>query len=449
MIQQLVILGATGDLTARYLLPALGALRTAGHLDEGFGLTGVGREDWTDETFRTWAAEQLDRHAPGVPAEQRRAVATAARYRRADVTDADALAAAIPRDEPVAAYLALPPSIFPATASALHAAGTAKGSTIVLEKPFGESLHDAVELNRLLSELYEERSIYRVDHFVAMATVLNLLGVRLANRVLEPIWSSSHIERIDIIWDESLALEGRAGYYDGVGALKDMLQNHLLQLLCLVAMEPPISLGERDLRDRKVDVLRSIRPLTLDDAARRTRRARYSAGACVPAYVDEPGVDPAHHTETFAELLLEVDNWRWRGTVFRLRTAKAVRVNRHEIAVHFRAVPHLPFGEGVTAEPNVLRFGLEPETVSLHLTGTSTHADGLVPLTLAATPAPGALPPYGRLLLNVLKGDTALSIRADEAEESWRVVTPVLEAWAKDLVPLEEYPAGSEGPAPR
>ncbi|MFF5225916.1 glucose-6-phosphate dehydrogenase [Dactylosporangium sp. NPDC000521] len=444
-IDDLVILGATGDLTARFLLPALGALRAGGHLGDGFRVTAVGREDMTGDAFHAWAAAQLDRHAPDLSAERRREVVAGCRYHRADVTDPAALAPVIPHDRPIAAYLALPPSIFPATVSALHAAGTASGSTVVLEKPFGESLADAIELNGLLSRLYPERSIFRVDHFLAMGTVLNLLGVRLANRVLEPLWSSAHIERVDIIWDESLTLEGRAGYYDGVGALKDMLQNHLLQLLCLVAMEPPISLGDRDLRDRKMDVLRSIRPLTLHDAAERSRRARYTAGGGVPAYVDEPGVDPLHRTETFAEVLLEIDNWRWRDTTFRLRTGKALRTDRQEVAIHFRAVPHLPFAGDAQATPNVLRFGLEPESVSLHLTGTTTSGDVLTPLTLAATPAPADLPPYGRLLLDVLNGDPALSIRADEAEQSWRVVTPVLEAWAKDLVPLSEYPAFSGG----
>jgi glucose-6-phosphate 1-dehydrogenase len=164
-----------------------------------------------------------------------------------------------------------------------------------------------------------EPAVFRVDHFLAMTTVQNILGTRLANRMLEPIWNSTHIAEVDIVWDESLALEGRAGYYDGVGALKDMLQNHLLQLLCLVAMEPPISLGERDLRDRKLDVLRSVRPLTDSDVVRRTRRARYLAGRIgdqqVPAYVDEEGVSPRRSTETFAEMELELDNWRWPGTV--------------------------------------------------------------------------------------------------------------------------------------
>jgi glucose-6-phosphate 1-dehydrogenase len=190
---------------------------------------------------------------------------SAASYHQADVADIPSVADVIAGDGPVAAYLALPPAVFPVAVSALHDAGLPPGSKIVLEKPFGEDLDSAVELNRLLAELVPEPAVFRVDHFLAMTTVQNVLGTRLANRMLEPIWNSTHIAEVDIVWDESLALEGRAGYYDGVGALKDMLQNHLLQLLCLVAMEPPISLGERDLRDRKLDVLRSVQPLTDSD----------------------------------------------------------------------------------------------------------------------------------------------------------------------------------------
>jgi glucose-6-phosphate 1-dehydrogenase len=232
-----------------------------------------------------------------------------------------------------------------------------------------------------------------------------------------------------------------------------MLQNHLLQLLCLVAMEPPISLGERDLRDRKVDVLRSVRPLTTDDIVRRTWRARYTAGRIgdheIPAYVDEEGVDPAHRTETFAQIDLELDNWRWPGTTFRLRTGKALGSDRKEVTVHFRQVPHLPVG--VQGEPtdNVLRLGLEPERLTLELTGIGARVGKLVPMTLSAQIEAPELPAYGGLLQQVLAGDARLSIRGDEAEESWRVVTPVLDAWAKDLVPLEDYPAGSHGPGTR
>ena len=450
MIERLVLLGATGDLTARYLLPGLAALRNRGHLGAGFRLIGVSRENWGGEEFRRWAAAQLDQHAPQLPAADRDAIVSASEFHRADVTDPAAMTAVISGAEPVAAYLALPPFLFGPAVEALHAAGLPDGSSVVLEKPFGEDLAEATALNTLLSRVIPEEAVFRVDHFLAMTTVQNVLGTRLANRALEPIWNSAHIEEIDIVWDETLALEGRAGYYDGVGALKDMLQNHLLQLLCLVAMEPPISLRARDLRDRKVDVLRSIRPLSEDDVVRHTRRARYTSGLIngvpVPSYVDEDGVDPAHRTETFAEMELRLDNWRWHDTTFRLRTGKALGRNRMEVAVHFRAVPHLPSGLEGEPRPNVLRFGLDPESLVVELTGVGPRAHTLVPLTLAAELEPAELPAYGRLLLDVFNRDPALSIRGDEAEESWRVVTPVLDAWAKDLVPLQDYVAGSDGP---
>src|SRR5215467_12211392 len=337
MIRRLAILGATGDLTARYLLPALAALWAGGKLGDGFQVVAVGRDNWADETFRNWAAAQLDRHMKELPSPAKHAVVATTRYHRADVTDWSSMAAVVQGPAPLAA---------------LHRAGTTPHSVVVLEKPFGEDLAGAIELNRLLSSLYAEQAIFRVDHFLAMATVQNLLGTRLANRVLEPIWNSSHISSVDIVWDESLALESRAGYYDGVGALKDMLQNHLLQLLCLVAMEPPISLGDRDLRDRKVDVLRSVRPLEADDVAGRTRRARYRG------YVDEDGVTPEHGTETFAEVVLELDSSRWSGTKFRRRTGKALGRDRKEIAVRFRAVPRHPFDRPQEPSPNLLRFEL-------------------------------------------------------------------------------------------
>lgn len=450
MIERLVLLGATGDLTARYLLPGLAALHGGGHIGDSFRLTGVSREDWGDAEFRNWASSQLDEHAAHLPQAARNAIVSASEYRRADVTDPAAIASIISRSEPVAVYLALPPSVFPATVSALHGAGLAEGSSVVLEKPFGESLAEAIELNALVAEVLPEESVFRVDHFLAMTTVQNILGTRLANRTLESIWNTQNIAEIDIVWDETLALEGRAGYYDGVGALKDMLQNHLLQLLCLVAMEPPLSLDARDLRDHKVEVLRAIRPLTYDDVLYRTRRARYTIGTIngvsVPSYVDEDGVDPAHRTETFAEMELRIDNWRWHDTVFRLRTGKALGRDRKEVAVHFRPVPHLPRGLEGEPHPNVLRFGLEPESLAIEMSGIGSRAHTLVPVTLMTELAPPELPAYGRLLLDVLHRDPALSIRGDEAEESWRVVTPVLDAWEKVLVPLREYPAGSDGP---
>jgi glucose-6-phosphate 1-dehydrogenase len=442
VIERLVIFGGTGDLTGRYLLPGLAALMARGELPEGFELVAASREDWDDERFRSWAAGWLEREATGVDAEATMALVRATRYQRLDLADPATVTACLAGEGPVAVYLALPPAVFPTAVSELQRARLPADSQVVLEKPFGEDLDSAMELNRLLAELVDERHVFRVDHFLAMTTVQSVLGTRLANRVLEPIWNAAHIEEVEIIWEESLALEGRAGYYDHVGALKDMVQNHLLQLLCLVAMEPPISLGERDLRDRKVDVLRSVRPFEDDQLAARTRRARYRAGRVgdrdIPAYVEEEGVAPEHGTETFAEVELELDSWRWSGTSFRLRTGKAMGEDRKEVVVQFRPVPHLPVEPSRRSPANRLRFGLEPEGLTLELTGTGPGAAStLVPLTLSAELERPELPAYGRILLDVLSGNSALSIRADEAEEAWRLLTPVLEGWSRDLVPLE------------
>jgi glucose-6-phosphate 1-dehydrogenase len=454
VIDRLVIFGGTGDLTGRYLLPGLAALLAGGHLSERFELVGAGQEDWDDDRFRSWAAGWLGREGARVDAGAAAALVRSSRYARLDLADPAGVAACVSGEGPVAVYLALPPAVFPIAVSALHRAGLPAESQVVLEKPFGEDLESATTLNLLLSELVDERHVFRVDHFLAMSTVQNMLGTRLANRVLEPLWTSAHIDEVEIIWEESLALEGRAGYYDHVGALKDMVQNHLLQLLCLVAMEPPVSLGERDLRDRKVDVLRSVRPLEPDDVATRTRRGRYRAGRVrdrdIPAYVDEDGVTPEHGTETFAEVTLQLDSWRWSGTAFRLRTGKAMAADRKEVVVHFRPVPHLPFERQPTPAPNRLHFGLNPEGLTLELTGTAPSvALSLVPLTLTAVMEPPELPAYGRILLDVLSGNSALSIRADEAEEAWRVLTPVIDGWSRDLAPLQEYDAGSTGPGRR
>jgi glucose-6-phosphate 1-dehydrogenase len=363
--------------------------------------------------------------------------------------------------EPVAAYLALPAAVFPAAVRALGAVRLPPGSRIVLEKPFGQDLESAVELNRLLRRVAGvagEQAVFRVDHALGMATVQNLLTARLANRVLEPVWNSTHIEQIDILWDETLALEGRANYYDRTGALKDVIQNHLFQILCLIAMEPPISLDERDFRDRKLDVLRAVRPLTREDVVSRTRRGRYTAGKlastggadgrAVPDYAEEDGVDLQRGTETFAEVVLELESWRWTGTRFLLRTGKALAGRRKEAVVRFRRVPHLPFGEDAEPAANELRIGLDgPYDFALSLTGRATGPPShLAPLTLDADLSAPELPAYSRVLMDVLNGDITRSIRDDEAEQAWRVLTPVLQAWAEGRVPLEEYRAGSGGP---
>src|SRR5262245_8715893 len=296
MIKRLVILGATGDLTARYLLPGLAALRAAGELGDDFRLIAVGRENWPEDAFRHWAADQLDRHAAELPATAKQMVVTTSRYHQADVTDAASMAPVVAGREPLAAYLALPPSVFPGAVSALHRAGNLP-SMIVLAEPFGEDLASAQALNRLLHENFPERAVFRVDHFLGIQTVKNVLGLRFANRLFEPLWNGYHIDHVEIIWDETLALEGRASYYDSAGALRDMLQNHLLQLLCLVGMEAPPTLHDQDFRNRKVDLLRAVRRFRPEEVERHTVRARYGSGNIdgreIPAYVGEAGVEPA------------------------------------------------------------------------------------------------------------------------------------------------------------
>jgi len=352
----------------------------------------------------------------------------------------------------VVGYLAIPPGIFAPAVRALARAGLAPESRIVVEKPFGENLASVEALNRLLHETFPETAVFRMDYFLGKQTVQNILGLRFANRIFEPLWNQNHVAKVDIIWEEARALEGRAGYYDRAGALKDMIQNHLLQLLCLVAMEAPASLGGRDLRDRKADVLRAVRRLSREDIQRHTVRARYGAGSIggrkVPAYAEEEGVDARRGTETFAQAILRIDNWRWSGVPFLLRAGKALARDRREISVHFRSVPHMVFGWSVDPADNVLRFQLEPDRMSLEVNINGPGDSFLLERAeLDAELAPQELPAYARLLLDVLEGDPTFSIRGDEAEESWRIVEPILKTWETVEVTLREYAAGSSGPS--
>jgi glucose-6-phosphate 1-dehydrogenase len=446
MSHRLVIFGASGDLTARELMPALARLHETGQLPPGFSVLGIARDDWGTPRLR----EALDRYAGAVSPQSRNALIASVEYRRAEVTDRDQVVKALqPLREPIIAYLALPPGVFLPTLEALAGASLPQGSRVVIEKPFGEDLASAQVLNRLLHQSFPENAVFRIDHFLHLQTVQNVLGLRFANRIFEPLWNRDHIERVEIVWDESLTLEGRA-YYDRAGALKDMIQNHLLQLLCLVGMEAPLTLDERALRDRKIDVLRAVRRLAPEEVERYTVRARYTAGRIgerqVPSYTEEEGIDVARGTETFAQVLLWVDNWRWAGVPFVLRSGKALGRERREIAVHFWPVPHLAF-EANDPSPNVLRLLLEPDRLVF---GMNLNRPGapfpLERIELGVDFASQELSAYARLLLQVLEGDCTLSIRDDEAEESWQVITPILDAWARGRVPLLEYPAGSDGP---
>lgn len=452
MIHRFAIFGATGDLTARYLLPAIGLLYTSGRLPDRFEILGIAYDDLDTESFRNRIGHALQDKAPQVGISQREAVLSRLHYRQADVRSSEQVAAALDcGPEPIVAYLALPPAFFAPAIRALATHRLPEGSRIVVEKPFGEDLDSARELNRLLHQSFPEEAVFRLDHFLGRQTVQNLLGLRFANRIFEPLWNRTHVERVEIVWDETLALEGRASYYDSTGVLKDMVQNHLLQLVALVAMEAPITLGERDFRDRKADVLRAVRRLTPEEVRCQTLRGRYTAGRVgdrdVASYREEEGVDPLRDTETFAEVVLYIDNWRWADVPFSLRTGKALGVQRKEIAIHFQPVPHLAFGQQEEPSANVLRLQIDPDRMALEININGVGDPFCLEQNELVTElAPAEIPAYGRLLLDVIDGQPTFAIRDDEAEESWKIVEPILEVWKSGGIQLLEYPAGSSGP---
>jgi len=365
------------------------------------------------------------------------------------VTDGDAVASVLDGvDGPLVAYLALPPTLFRPTLEALADAGLPDGSVVAIEKPFGTDLDSARDLNGLVDRRFGDVTVFRNDHFLHAQTVQNIAGIRFANRLFAPLWDAGHIAAVEITWDETLTLEGRAGYYDGAGALRDMLANHLLQILCLIAMEPPPSFEERDLRDARFGVLRAIPTPDADWIRDHTIRARYTAGSVgdrdVPDYVAEDGVDHDRGTETFAQITLPVRNWRWAGVPFTLRSGKAQGEKRAEVVVRLRQVPHAAFADVEDCAPNVLRIRLDPPALEAHL-NINDEGDlvGLEPVMLdTALPQPPRRP-YASLILDVLRGDPTLAVRGDEAEQAWRIVQPIVDAWAADVVEMRTYEAGT------
>lgn len=451
-VKTLLILGASGDLTGRLLLPGLARLVSRGRAD-GLTLVGAGSDAWTPDQWLERLEESFaDAHSQaGAPGRRElKRIRETTSYHQLDVTADGQLAGLLAQLEgPVAIYFALPPRVSQLACEALAPGQVPAGTRLVMEKPFGSSEDSARHLNATLAALVPEDHIHRVDHFLGKATVLNILGLRFANTFLEPVWNRGHIEKIEIVFDEDLALEGRARYYDGAGALRDMIQSHLLQIMALLALEPPASVDERDLRDAVATVLRasSIKA----PYAKSTRRARYTAGSIggrtVPDYAKEDGVDAARGTETLAEVEVEIDNWRWQGVPFILRSGKALGNKRKEAVVTFRPVPHLPKGFTGVDSPNQLRIGFGPDTLQFDV---DVNGPGdilsLDRATLKAELSASALLPYGEVLEGVLTGDPLLSVRADTAEDCWRILEPVLKAWGRGSAPLEEYAAGSDGP---
>ncbi|MBG6240030.1 glucose-6-phosphate 1-dehydrogenase [Mycetocola sp. CAN_C7] len=445
----LFLLGGGGDLSSRLLLPALGQLLT-GQPDRRVELIGVGVDELTDAAWRDVVSASfatVDAAGPAVDAVLARTV-----FRTADVTDASALSALLAEATGTPAlYFALPPAVTVKACAALEDVRLPDGTILALEKPFGTDSTSAAALNAQLAGLVTENRIHRVDHFLGRSTVFNLLGLRFANRIFEPLFNAEHVERVDIVYDEQLGLEGRAGYYDHAGALVDMIQSHLLQVLAVFAMEPPSTLGAADIRDAKGLALRATTAWNNDPAAA-GRRARYTAGAVdgrdYPSYADEPGVDPALQTETLAEVTVQIDTWRWAGVPFTLRSGKALAARRREIIVRFKPANHVPTGFRGSTEPTILRLFLAPDELSLsiNINGPDDPHD-LERATFHAAFGPGALSAYGEVLEGIFDDDPSLSVRGDTAEQCWRIVEPILASWRSGEVPLADYPAGATGPA--
>lgn len=444
----LVILGASGDLTHRLLLPGLGTLLKA-HRDLRVALIGAAADDWTDDHWREVAAAALA--DGGCAADRVQSLLKTTRYVKVDATSADDLAGLVSLPGRTVLYFALPPAVTMAACRALATIERPEGLFLAIEKPFGTDAASAHDFNQLLARVVPEEHVFRIDHYLGKATVLNLLGLRFTNRIFEPVWNAANVERIEIITDEALALEGRAGYYDRAGALKDMIQSHLLLVMAMLCMEEPARIDAAELRDLQLHVLRATQ-LWHGDPVAASRRARYTAGAIgdneVPNYVDEPGVDPSRNTETLAEVTFEIRNNRWAGVPIRLRSGKALGDGLRSISVVLRNLAYQPEGFRNPAPQNVISIGLAPEYIHL---GLSTNAEGdkldLEQSVLSTELGESAIRPYGEILDHILHGDPLLSVRGDIAEECWRIVTPVLDAWRDNRVPMDEYRAGSTGPS--
>jgi len=463
----LLLFGATGDLAQRMLLPALFGLHADGLLPPGLRIVGTARSELDNAGYRAVAGAALERF---IDAERRPAAVvdsflSSVDYVPLDASDAEGfgrLAEALPlKGGGLAIFLSTAPSLFRATIEGLAGAGlTGDNVRLALEKPLGTDLSSSRDINDAVASVFPEERTFRIDHYLGKETVQNLLALRFGNSLFEPMWNAGGIDHVQITVSETVGLEGRASYYDGSGALRDMVQNHMLQLLSLVAMEAPAQFNAAEVRDEKVKVLRSLRPIDRDTVAMNSVVGQYTpgavAGAPVPGYADELG--HASATETFVALKAHVDNWRWKGVPFYIRTGKRLPTRHSEIVIQFKGVPHSIFEKkGAVVQPNKLLIRLQPEeNIRLLMMAKQPGLDrtGIrlreVPLDLGMANAFADTRrriAYERLLLDLIEGDPTLFVRRDEVEAQWEWVDAIRDGWASAGMVPKPYAAGTWGPS--
>ncbi|MFM7378624.1 MAG: glucose-6-phosphate dehydrogenase [Erythrobacter sp.] len=458
---RLLLFGATGDLAQRMLLPSLFALEADGLLAPELKIIGTARSAMSDSEYRNFARAALEKY---LPAERRGSMAgflNRLAYQTLDATTLEGYADLAEKvgtpERGLAIFLSTAPSLFGPTIKGLQSAGLT-GDTVrmCLEKPLGTDLATSREINDAVAGAFPESRIFRIDHYLGKETVQNLLALRFANIMFEPLWNAAHIDHVQITVAETVGLEGRVAFYDDAGAIRDMVQNHMLQLLALVAMEPPAHFDATAVRDEKVKVLRALRGVASNETVTGQYRAGAIGGQAVPGYDEELGKDS--DTETFVAIKAHVDNWRWKGVPFYLRTGKRMPKRVTEIVIQFRCVPHSIFaGKGATMAPNRLVIGIQPEeniTLSLMAKVPGLDREGIrlrsVPLNIAMPDAfSGAVRriAYERLLLDLVEGDQTLFVRRDEVEAQWEWVDAIRAGWAADGLTPKTYTAGSWGPS--
>ncbi|MEO7529751.1 MAG: glucose-6-phosphate dehydrogenase [Sediminibacterium sp.] len=469
-----VIFGATGDLSCRKLAPALYNLFIDGWLPEQFAIIGSGRSPLTDEQFAEKIREGINRFSRSgeVVKEKWDLFSQHLVYTLVDIKDGEAykiFGDKISTYETewqakanLIYYLAVSPDFFPVIAENISKnklAEDAEKARIVVEKPFGHDIESARSLNTLLKELFHEKQVYRIDHYLGKETVQNIMAFRFANSILEPTWNRNFIDHVQISVTEKLGVEERGDYYDHSGALRDMIQNHLLQLLCLVAMEPPINFTAEEVRDRKVDVLKAMRKFTPEDVRMSAVRGQYGGGWMegkeVPGYREEPKVDPASNTETFAAIKFFVDNWRWDGVPFYVRTGKRMHQTESIIAIQFKDVPHrvFPAEAAESWQQNRLIISIQPEmSIRFQLQTKRPGLDMLLNTVdmifdYKGTYTSQAPEAYETLLLDIMLGDQTLFMRGDQVEFAWDLLMPILKTWQnRESLNFPNYSADSWGP---